>query len=64
MATRILIVDDHEVLREGLKSLLAKSRSEWEICGGYADPELLFKIKDVHATRGYADPGQYIEVLR
>jgi DNA-binding NarL/FixJ family response regulator len=33
MTARILIVDDHEVLREGLKSLLAKSRPDWEICG-------------------------------
>ena len=32
MNARILIADDHEVLREGLKSLLAKSRPEWEIC--------------------------------
>jgi DNA-binding NarL/FixJ family response regulator len=33
MNARILIADDHEVLREGLKSLLAKSRPDWEICG-------------------------------
>ncbi len=33
MTARILIIDDHEVLREGVKSLLAKSRSDWEICG-------------------------------
>jgi DNA-binding NarL/FixJ family response regulator len=33
MNARILIVDDHEVLREGLKSLLARSRADWEICG-------------------------------
>jgi DNA-binding NarL/FixJ family response regulator len=33
MSVRILIVDDHEVLREGLKSLLARSRPDWEICG-------------------------------
>jgi DNA-binding NarL/FixJ family response regulator len=33
MSARILIVDDHEVLREGLKSLLAKLRPEWSICG-------------------------------
>jgi DNA-binding NarL/FixJ family response regulator len=33
MNARILIVDDHEVLREGLKSLLAKLRPEWIICG-------------------------------
>src|SRR5579862_8727379 len=33
MNARILIVDDHEVLREGLRSLLARMRPEWEICG-------------------------------
>jgi DNA-binding NarL/FixJ family response regulator len=33
MTARILIIDDHEVLREGVKTLLAKSRSDWEICG-------------------------------
>lgn len=37
--TRILIVDDHEIMREGLKSLLAKSRPEWEICGEAMDGE-------------------------
>lgn len=30
---RLLIVDDHEVLREGVRSLLAKLRPEWQICG-------------------------------
>jgi DNA-binding NarL/FixJ family response regulator len=33
MAVRIQIVDDHEVLREGVKSLLAKLRPEWQISG-------------------------------
>src|SRR5215813_5693510 len=33
---RILIVDDHEVIRRGLRSLLS-SRPEWEICGEAAD---------------------------
>jgi DNA-binding NarL/FixJ family response regulator len=37
MKARILLVDDHEVLREGLKSLLAKARPEWEICGEATD---------------------------
>jgi DNA-binding NarL/FixJ family response regulator len=37
MSIRILIVDDHEVLREGLKSLLAKTRPEGEICGEGTD---------------------------
>jgi DNA-binding NarL/FixJ family response regulator len=36
---QILIVDDHEVLREGLKSLLAKLRPEWTICGEAVDGE-------------------------
>src|SRR5271168_4200546 len=35
-ALRILIVDDHEVIRRGLRSLLS-SRPEWEICGEAAD---------------------------
>jgi DNA-binding NarL/FixJ family response regulator len=44
MAARILIVDDHEVLREGLKSLLAKSRPEWEICGEATDGEQAIQL--------------------
>jgi DNA-binding NarL/FixJ family response regulator len=30
---RILLVDDHEVVREGLKFLLAASRPQWQVCG-------------------------------
>jgi DNA-binding NarL/FixJ family response regulator len=37
MTVRIQIVDDHEVLREGLKSLLAKLRPDWSICGEATD---------------------------
>lgn len=37
MSARILIVDDHEVLREGVKSLLAKARPDWDICGEATD---------------------------
>src|SRR5262245_40196095 len=33
---RILIVDDHEVIRRSLRSLLS-SRPEWEICGEAED---------------------------
>lgn len=32
-AARILLVDDHEVLREGLKVLISNARPEWEIVG-------------------------------
>ena len=33
MSVTILIVDDHEVLREGVRSILERARPQWEICG-------------------------------
>jgi DNA-binding NarL/FixJ family response regulator len=34
MSARILIVDDHEVIRQGVRrSVLSRDRPEWEICG-------------------------------
>jgi DNA-binding NarL/FixJ family response regulator len=30
---KILIADDHEIIREGVRSLLSRSRPDWEICG-------------------------------
>src|SRR5579864_185631 len=33
MSVKILIADDHEVLREGIRTILNKARPEWEICG-------------------------------
>src|SRR5262249_23511361 len=30
---RILIVDDHEIVREGIRNLMGRARPEWEICG-------------------------------
>jgi DNA-binding NarL/FixJ family response regulator len=33
MPARILIVDDHEIVREGIRTLIARSRRGWEICG-------------------------------
>ncbi|MBS1851065.1 MAG: response regulator transcription factor [Acidobacteria bacterium] len=32
MAIQILVVDDHEVVREGVKAIL-RNRQDWEICG-------------------------------
>ena len=32
MPARILIVDDHEVVRQGIRTIL-KSRPQWEVCG-------------------------------
>ena len=36
MGARILIVDDHEIFRRGLRSLL-ESRADWEVCGEATD---------------------------
>jgi len=45
---RILIVDDHEVIRRGLRSLLS-SRPEWEICGEAADGQAAVeKVGSLH----------------
>lgn len=37
MAPRILIVDDHEIVREGIRTLITRSRPNWEICGEAAN---------------------------
>ena len=36
MAARILVVDDHEVVRQGVKAIL-QTRPEWDICGEAVD---------------------------
>jgi DNA-binding NarL/FixJ family response regulator len=33
MPVRILIADDHEVVRQGVRAMILRSRHEWEICG-------------------------------
>jgi DNA-binding NarL/FixJ family response regulator len=44
MTTRMLIVDDHEIVRMGLKSHLAASRPDWEICGEATDGEQAIRL--------------------
>ena len=39
MPARILLVDDHEIVREGIRTLITRSRPEWEICGEARDGE-------------------------
>jgi DNA-binding NarL/FixJ family response regulator len=34
---RILIADDHEVVREGVRTIITKARPQWEICGEAAN---------------------------
>ncbi len=44
---RILIVDDHELVRRGLRSILV-TRPEWEICGEAADgSDAIEKARDL-----------------
>src|SRR5262249_10574645 len=33
MTAKILIVDDHEVVREGIRTLIARKRPQWDVCG-------------------------------
>jgi DNA-binding NarL/FixJ family response regulator len=33
MGPKILIVDDHEIVREGIRMLLSRARPHWDICG-------------------------------
>jgi two-component system nitrate/nitrite response regulator NarL len=37
VSCRILIVDDHEVVRKGVHAILLKSRPAWEVCGEAGD---------------------------
>jgi DNA-binding NarL/FixJ family response regulator len=37
MAPRILIVDDHQIVRQGVRTLLAEFRPDWEIAGEASD---------------------------
>jgi DNA-binding NarL/FixJ family response regulator len=37
MTVRILIVDDHEIVREGIRTLLGRTRPGWTICGESAN---------------------------
>jgi DNA-binding NarL/FixJ family response regulator len=39
MPARILLVDDHEIVREGIRTLISRSRPDWEICGEARDGE-------------------------
>jgi len=41
---RIQIVDDHEILRRGVKSLLAKLRPDWQVCGEATDGDEAIQV--------------------
>ena len=65
---RILVVDDHEVVRRGIRALL-ETRSEWEICGEAATgSETLEKVKKLRPDLVVLDismpEGSGLEVMR
>jgi DNA-binding NarL/FixJ family response regulator len=37
MPARILIADDHEVVRQGVRAMILRARPEWEICADAAN---------------------------
>jgi len=37
MSAKIFIADDHDVVRQGVRLIIAKARPEWDICGEAAD---------------------------
>lgn len=48
MPLRILIADDHEIFRRGLRSLL-ESHPEWEVCGEAIDgQEAVDRVKELN----------------
>src|SRR5580704_15151088 len=47
MALRLLIADDHEIVRMGVRTLL-KDRPDWEICGDAANGrEAIAKVREL-----------------
>jgi DNA-binding NarL/FixJ family response regulator len=49
MNAKILIVDDHEIVREGIRTLLARARPQWEICGEATNGQLAIEaVKNLH----------------
>jgi DNA-binding NarL/FixJ family response regulator len=46
---RILLVDDHQIVRQGIRSMLDDSRRNWEICGEAASgDEAVQKVKTLN----------------
>jgi DNA-binding NarL/FixJ family response regulator len=65
---RIVIADDHEIVRRGIRSLL-EARKDWEVCGEAGDSvqavELVRKLKPDILLLDIAMPGDHgIEVAR
>src|ERR1700746_527281 len=52
---RLLVVDDHEAVRRGIRSLVS-SRSDWSICGEAVDGlDAIDRIKELRPRFGLMD---------
>ena len=61
MATRILIADDHEIVLEGIRTLLGRARRDWDVCGearnGTETVEMVKSLKPDIAVLDVTMPG-------
>lgn len=61
MAIRILIADDHEIVLEGIRTLLGRARRDWEVCGearnGSEAVEMVKSLKPDIAVLDVTMPG-------
>jgi YesN/AraC family two-component response regulator len=52
MKPKVLIVDDHEIVREGIRRLLTRSRPDWNVCGeATSGREAIAAVKKFDAQR-------------
>src|SRR5512146_1351320 len=61
MEAKILIVDDHEIVRKGIRDIIRNSRPQWDICGeastGTEAVEMAKTLKPDVAVLDIAMPG-------
>jgi DNA-binding NarL/FixJ family response regulator len=54
MPVRILVADDHEVVRQGIRTILS-ARPDWEICGEAVNGQEAIKLADDHGHHHAGD---------
>ena len=61
MSARILLADDHEIVLEGIRTILARSGRDWEVCGearnGQDAVEMVHNLKPDIAVLDVTMPG-------
>ena len=60
----ILIADDHEIVREGIRTLIGRSGRGWDVCGEASDGEEAILIGVSRPTlRAIREQKQYLHVV-